>query len=114
MESTNTILRTENLHIGYTAKKKSISVVNNIDFKLQKGTFVSLLGKNGIGKSTFLDILSGKTKPDTGEAIPGVTTKYGYFTQESIDLNPEHRVIEEVKEIAEFITLADGTQLSDG
>jgi ATP-binding cassette subfamily F protein uup len=44
--------------------------------------------------------------------IPGVTTKIGYFTQEVEDLNPAHRVIEEVKEIAEYITLADGSQLS--
>jgi len=65
-----------------------------------------------VGKSTFLDLLTGKTKPDTGEIIPGVTTKIGYFTQEVEDLNPAHRVIEEVKEIAEFITLADGSSVS--
>jgi ATP-binding cassette subfamily F protein uup len=71
-----------------------------------------VVGKNGVGKSTFLDLLTGSSKPDTGEIIPGVTTKIGYFTQEVEDLNPNHRVIEEVKEIAEFITLADGSQVS--
>lgn len=88
------------------------TLVKDFSYVFKKGDRIGVVGKNGIGKSTFLDMLSGKLKPDTGEAIPGVTTKYGYFTQESIDLNPEHRVIEEVKEIAEFITLADGTQLS--
>ncbi len=87
-------------------------LVKDFSYVFKKGDRIGVVGKNGIGKSTFLDMLSGKIKPDTGEAIPGVTTKYGYFTQESIDLNPEHRVIEEVKEIAEFITMADGTQLS--
>ncbi len=87
-------------------------LVNDFSYVFKKGDRIGVVGKNGIGKSTFLDMLSGKTKPDSGEAIPGVTTKYGYFTQESIDFNPEHRVIEEVKEIAEYITLADGTQLS--
>jgi ATP-binding cassette subfamily F protein uup len=65
-----------------------------------------------VGKSTFLDILTGNLKPDGGEVIRGVTTKFGYFTQETITLNPANRLIEEVKEIAEFITLADGTQVS--
>jgi ATP-binding cassette subfamily F protein uup len=57
-------------------------------------------------------MLTGKLKPDTGEILPGVTTKYGYFTQEAITLNPNHRVIEEVKAIAEYITMGDGSQLS--
>jgi ATP-binding cassette subfamily F protein uup len=71
-----------------------------------------MVGRNGVGKSTFLNMLSGNLKPDKGEVIPGVTTKFGYFRQETEDLNPANRVIEEVKQIAEFITLSDGTQLS--
>jgi ATP-binding cassette subfamily F protein uup len=73
---------------------------------------IGVVGKNGVGKSTFLDLLTGNLKPDKGEVIRGVTTKFGYFTQETITLNPANRLIEEVKEIAEFITLADGTQVS--
>jgi ABC transport system ATP-binding/permease protein len=57
-------------------------------------------------------LLTGKIKPDRGELIPGVTTRIGYFTQETANLDPGNRVIEEVKNIAEFITLADGTQIS--
>src|SRR5690606_33097735 len=53
-----------------------------------------------------------KTKPDSGHIMPGLTTKYGYFTQEAITLNPNNRLIEEVKSIAEFITLSDGSQVS--
>ncbi|HRG08647.1 MAG TPA: ABC-F family ATP-binding cassette domain-containing protein, partial [Cyclobacteriaceae bacterium] len=87
-------------------------MVENFSYVFKKKDRIGIVGKNGVGKSTFLDLLTGKTKPDTGEIIPGVTTKIGYFTQEVEDLNPAHRVIEEVKEIAEFITLADGSSVS--
>jgi ATP-binding cassette subfamily F protein uup len=73
---------------------------------------IGVVGKNGIGKSTFLDMITGRLKPDRGEVIHGVTTKFGYFTQEAINLNPANRLIEEVKQIAEFITLSDGSQVS--
>jgi ABC transport system ATP-binding/permease protein len=87
-------------------------IVDNFSYVFKKKDRIGVVGKNGIGKSTFLDMLTGKTKPDKGEVIPGVTTKFGYFTQEAISLNPNNRLIEEVKQIAEFITLADGTQVS--
>jgi ABC transport system ATP-binding/permease protein len=87
-------------------------LIKDFSYTFKKKDRIGLVGKNGVGKSTFLNLLTGKVKPDTGEIIPGVTTKIGYFTQETVDLNPALRVIEEVKEIAEFITLSDGTQLS--
>ena len=89
-----------------------LKMVEKFSYVLKKKDRIGVVGKNGIGKSTFLDLLTGKTKPDSGELIPGVTTKIGYFTQETEDLNPNHRVIEEVKEIAEFITLSDGSSVS--
>lgn len=88
------------------------NMVDDFSYVFKKKDRIGVVGKNGIGKSTFLDLLTGQTKPDSGEIIPGVTTKIGYFTQETENLNPAHRVIEEVKEIAEFITLADGTSIS--
>ena len=101
------------LEVDHISKKyEALPIVNDFSYVFKKNDRIGVVGKNGIGKSTFLDMLTGKLKPDTGEIIPGVTTKYGYFTQESITLNPNHRVIEEVKAIAEFITLGDGTQLS--
>lgn len=93
-------------------KYGALPIVNDFTYVFKKNDRIGVVGKNGIGKSTFLDMLTGKLKPDTGEIWPGVTTKYGYFTQESITLNPGHRVIEEVKEIAEYITMGDGTQMS--
>jgi ATP-binding cassette subfamily F protein uup len=87
-------------------------IVDKFSYVFKKNDRIGIVGKNGVGKSTFLDMLTMKLKPDTGEVNPGATTKFGYFTQESIALNPENRLIEEVKEIAEFITLSDGTTVS--
>lgn len=89
-----------------------LPIVTDFSYVFKKKDRIGVVGKNGIGKSTFLDMIVGKLKPDSGEVMPGLTTKYGYFTQESVALNPGNRLIDEVKEIAEFITLADGTQVS--
>ena len=102
------ILEVEHVSKSYGSQK----LVDDFSYVFKKKDRIGVVGKNGIGKSTFLDILTGKLKPDTGEVIPGVTTKYGYFTQETITLNPGNRVIEEVKGIAEYIVLADGSQIS--
>ena len=101
------------LEVEHIAKRYGSQVIiEDFSHVFKKKDRIGVVGKNGVGKSTFLDILTGALKPDKGEVIRGVTTKFGYFTQESINLNPEHRLIEEVKEIAEFITLSDGTQIS--
>lgn len=102
------ILEVEHVSKHYDSQK----IIDDFSYVFKKKDRIGVVGKNGIGKSTFLDILTGKRKPDSGEVIPGVTTKYGYFTQETITLNPANRVIEEVKGIAEYIVQADGSQLS--
>jgi ATP-binding cassette subfamily F protein uup len=89
-------------------------VVDKFSYVFKKKDRIGVVGKNGVGKSTFLDMLTGRAKPDSGEVIKGQTTKIGYFTQESTALNPAHRVIDEVKAIAEFITMPDGSSLSAG
>ncbi len=90
----------------------SLTLVKDFSYVFKKGDRIGVVGKNGAGKSTFLDMITGRTTPDSGEITPGVTTKFGYFTQEAISLNNDNRVIEEVKQIAEFITLSDGSQVS--
>jgi ABC transport system ATP-binding/permease protein len=102
------ILEVEHISKAYGDNK----IIQDFSYVFKKHDRIGVIGKNGVGKSTFLDILTGKVKPDSGEVIRGVTTKFGYFTQESIALNPNNRLIEEVKSIAEFITLSDGTQVS--
>lgn len=102
------VLELHNISKSYNG----VPMIDNFNYIFKKQDRLGIVGKNGVGKSTFLNLITGKIKADKGEIIPGVTTKMGYFTQESEDLNPAHRVIEEVKAIAEFITLADGSTVS--
>lgn len=102
------ILEVDNLNKSFG----SLSIVKDFSYIFKKRDRIGVVGKNGAGKSTFLDMLTGRLSPDSGEITPGVTTKFGYFTQEAISLNNDNRVIEEVKQIAEFITLSDGSQVS--
>jgi ATP-binding cassette subfamily F protein uup len=102
------ILEVEKIQKSYDGKP----IVAGFSYVFKKKDRIGVVGANGAGKSTFLDMLTGRLKPDKGEVIPGLTTKIAYFTQEAEDLNPNHRVVDEVKEIAEFITLADGSTMS--
>lgn len=102
------ILELHNVSKSYGGKV----LVDNFSYVFKKKDRIGVVGKNGIGKSTFLNLLTGKINPDKGERIPGVTTKIGYFTQEAENLNLGNRLIEEVKDIAEYITLSDGTTIS--
>lgn len=78
----------------------------------RKGEKVGIIGKNGMGKSTLLNILTGKLQADKGDIEVGETTIYGYYTQEGGELNENKRVIEEVKDIAEVVELADGSKIT--
>jgi len=102
------ILEVNHLSKAYAGK----SMVDNFSYVFKKHDRIGVVGINGVGKSTFLNLITQRLKPDSGEVLPGVTTKFGYFTQDSMNLNPSNRVIEEVKDIAEFITLSDGSQIS--
>ncbi len=102
------VLELHHVHKQFGERK----IVNDFSYVFKKKDRIGIVGDNGVGKSTFLDILTGKAKPDKGEVLPGQTTKIGYFTQEAISLKGDNRVIEEVQQIAEFITLADGSQVS--
>ena len=101
------------VEVEHISKKYGdVTIVKDFSYVFKKKDRIGVVGKNGIGKSTFLDMITGSLKPDSGEVIHGVTTKFGYFTQEAVNLNPSHRLIEEVKQIAEFITLSDGSLVS--
>ena len=87
-------------------------VLKNFSYIFRKGDRIGLVGRNGVGKSSFLNTITGRLAPDSGEVIWGQTTRVGYYTQEIDNLNPDNRIIDEVKEIAEFVPLSDGTQVS--
>jgi ABC transport system ATP-binding/permease protein len=73
---------------------------------------VGIIGRNGVGKTTFLNLITARLKPDSGKIDPGETVVYGYYQQQGLQFKPQQRVIDVVKEIAEVITLGDGSQMS--
>ncbi len=88
------------------------TLVSDFSYTFRKGDRVGVIGRNGVGKSTFLNLITGKLLPDSGEVLWGQTTLAGYYTQHTDDLTPGSRLIDEVKAIAEYVTLADGRQVS--
>jgi len=78
----------------------------------KKGDRIGLAGKNGTGKSTLLNLITGTLPPDSGNVDKGETTVFGYFHQSGIAFKDEDRVIDIVKNVAEFITMADGKTIS--
>jgi len=71
----------------------------------QKGERVGIIGKNGTGKTTFLNILTGTAQPDAGKVTKGETVKFGYYTQNGIAIKPEQKVIDVIREFGDYIPL---------
>ena len=87
-------------------------VLKGFDYTFSKGERIGVVGKNGVGKSTFLQILQGITQPDSGKINHGDTVVFGNFDQEGLKYKVDKRAIEYVKDFAEYFPLADGTKLS--
>ena len=87
-------------------------ILKNFDYVFKGGERIGIVGKNGVGKSTFLNILMDIEKVDAGTVVLGDTMIMGYYSQQGLILDEDKRVIEVVKEIAEFIPLADGSKVS--
>jgi ATP-binding cassette subfamily F protein uup len=87
-------------------------VLNGFDYTFSKGERIGVVGKNGVGKSTFLQILQGITEPDSGKINVGETIVFGHFSQEGLVYKKDMRVIEFLKTFAENFPLASGGSLS--
>ncbi len=87
-------------------------ILDPFSYTFKKGEKIGVIGKNGVGKSTFLNILQGLESYDTGKIQTGETVIFGYYSQGGIKVSEDKRVIEVVRDIADFIPLANGTQLS--
>lgn len=86
-------------------------IMAGFDYTFKRGERIGIVGKNGVGKSTFLNIITGETQADSGKINTGETVVYGYYGQKGLEIKEDKRVIEVVKDIAEVITLADGTKV---
>lgn len=87
-------------------------ILNKFDYVFRRGERIGIIGENGSGKSTFLNIITEKIKPDSGNVSVGETIVYGYYTQQGIQIKEDKRVIEVIREIADVIQTADGSTIS--
>ena len=90
----------------------SLQIIDKFDYTFKKRDRIGIVGKNGVGKSTLLNMLTGKESVDAGKIIIGDTVVFGYYTQRGIKIDSSKRVIEIVRDIAEFIPLSGGRKLS--
>ncbi|MBK8488906.1 MAG: ABC-F family ATP-binding cassette domain-containing protein [Chitinophagales bacterium] len=89
-----------------------LKILDNFSYSFKKGEKIGIVGKNGVGKSTFLNMIMELQKPDKGKISSGETIVYGYYAQQGLQFKEDKRVLDIVKDIAEFIPMADGSKLS--
>ena len=88
------------------------SIIDDYSYVFKKGEKIGIVGPNGVGKSTFLNIITEKLKPTSGRVVVGQTIQFGYYTQAGMSAPEDRRVIDIVKDIAEEIELDNGKSLS--
>lgn len=98
------ILVSENLNFSWSG----VPFLKDFSYTFSPYEKIGILGSNGCGKSTFLDVLTGKLKPDSGKLETGETIRFGYYRQQGIQFDENSRVLDAVTAIAETIPLADG------
>ena len=117
-------LRRSNVYIGskifecqYVSKsfgneQSSVTILKDFYYNFARYEKMGIVGKNGTGKSTFIKLLLGIEKPDSGKFDIGETVRFGYFSQEGLQFNEQQKVIDVVRDIAEYIDLGSGRHLT--
>ncbi|SEC39774.1 ATP-binding cassette, subfamily F, uup [Tenacibaculum sp. MAR_2009_124] len=89
-------------------------ILDGFEYVFKKGERIGVIGKNGTGKSSFLNILTQREGVDGGKVVTGETVKFGYYTQNGIQIKEGQKVIEVIKEFGEYIPLTKGRKISAG
>lgn len=87
-------------------------ILDNFSYNFQRKERLGIVGNNGTGKSTFLNTIQGREEVDRGKVVTGETVVFGYYSQELIQVSDDKKVIDVIKDIAEFIPLEKGRQMS--
>ncbi|MBC8755155.1 ABC-F family ATP-binding cassette domain-containing protein [Kordia sp. YSTF-M3] len=87
-------------------------LMDKFEYVFKKGERIGIIGKNGTGKSTFLNMITGNLDTDAGKVVVGETTKFGYYTQSGINPKKGQKVIDIIKEFGEYIPLKKGKLIS--
>jgi ABC transport system ATP-binding/permease protein len=104
------ILELHNIYKSFGTKV----ILEKFSYKFKRGEKIGIIGSNGVGKTTFLNLIMGLEQPDSGNIVLGETITYGYYSQHQSELDNSQKVIDSVREIASFIKLSDGSELSAG
>ena len=102
------ILELEHVYKSFDSK----GVIRDFSYVFKKGDRIGLAGRNGTGKTTFLELITQATAPDSGSIHVGETVVFGYYRQTGLTVNHDDRVIDVVKNVAEYITMANGDTLT--
>ena len=89
-------------------------VLNSFNYVFKRGERIGIIGKNGTGKTSFLNIITKRLAVDSGKVIVGETIKFGHYSQSGIKIKEGQKVIEVIKEFGEYIPLAKGQKISAG
>lgn len=87
-------------------------IINDFSYTFSRYEKMGIVGKNGAGKSTFLNMLTGALQPDSGTIEIGSTIKFGYYRQEGMNIDTQKKVLDVAREVADVVTLGDGSTIS--
>ncbi|WP_291788557.1 ABC-F family ATP-binding cassette domain-containing protein [Cecembia sp.] len=104
----NKIIEIEKLNKAFDGKK----IIKDFSYTFKKGDKIGIVGSNGAGKTTFLNMITGILQPDSGKISTGQTTAIGYYRQEEDSFDEEKRLIDIVKDVAEVVTVAGGSTIT--
>ena len=96
----------------YVSKKYERVILKDFYYNFSRYEKMGIVGGNGTGKSTFVKMLLGLVKPDSGRFVVGETVRFGYFSQDGMNFDPQMKVIDAVRKIAEYVDLGGGRHLS--
>ena len=101
------------LELDHVSKSfNQVTTISDFSYTFKKGDRIGVAGKNGTGKSTLLNLITGSIQPDSGSVVVGETTVFGYYRQGGLEFKDDDRVLDVVKNVAEFIKMADGKMLT--
>ncbi|MBP6213773.1 MAG: ABC-F family ATP-binding cassette domain-containing protein [Pyrinomonadaceae bacterium] len=100
--------------LGVSKSYDTAKLIDNFTYLLKRDDRIGIIGANGSGKTTLLDMITGRVAPDEGEIDIGQTVHVGYYDQESRELNDDQRVIDYIRDVAEYVTTNEGVQITAG